>query len=97
MGLLGNDPRKFLRHNLLTLATAMENPSVNKMSPQGTVMVTLTDITNQWSTVTRNRNRKGLAALMPITSSTVWETPTNLYEVSDATNGASNAFPAYIC
>jgi hypothetical protein len=34
---------------------------------------------------------------MPITSSTVWETPTNLYEVSDATNGASNAFPAYIC
>ncbi len=97
MGLLGNDPRRFLRHNLLTLATAMENPSVNKMSPQGTVMVTLTDITNQWSTVTRNRNRKGLAALMPITSSTVWETPTNLYEVSDATNGASNAFPAYIC
>jgi hypothetical protein len=69
-------PRKFLRHNLLTLATALDNPPGSMMSPQGTVMVTLADITNQWPTVTRNRNRKGLAALMPITSRTVWETPT---------------------
>jgi hypothetical protein len=97
MGLLGNDPRKFLRHNLLTLATALDDPPESTMSAQRTVMVTLNDITAQWPTVTRNRNRKGLASLMPATSRTVWEAPTNLYEIAPAPPGAKNAFPAYIC
>jgi hypothetical protein len=97
LGLLGNDTRKFLRHNLLTLATALDDPPESTMSAQRTVMVTLTDITAEWPRVTRNRNRQGLAALMPSTNRTVWERPASLFEVSPAAPGATNAFPAYIC
>lgn len=97
MGLLGNDPRKFLRHNLLTLSTALENPPESMMSPQRTVLVKLIDRSDDWPTVTRNRNRRGLAALVSTTNQTHWTKPASLYEVLPAAQGDQNAFPAYIC
>jgi hypothetical protein len=99
MGLLGNDPRKFLRHNILTLNSKLDNPPESWMSPERTVLVELTDITGHWKNCryVRNRNRKGLAALTPITKHTAWEKPARLYEIRPAAPGGNNAFPAYIC
>ena len=97
MGLLGKDPRKFVRHNLLTLATALDNPPEAMMSAKRTVMVALVDKTGDWPTVSRNRNRRGFGALSAVTNQTAWTKPASLYEISPAAPGDANTFPAYIC
>lgn len=97
MPTLGNNPQEFIRHNLLTLSSALDDPSPNLVRSDGTVWVTLDDVTSQFKTVLRNRNRKGLARLVPRTNETWWTKLARIYEVVPAGVLDPDGFAAYIC
>lgn len=97
MPTLGSDPKAFIRHNLLTLDSSLDNPAPALVRPDGTVLVTLQDVTGQYTTVKRNRNRKGLARLVPKTCETWWTKPASVYKVVPGQQGDPDSFAAYIC
>jgi hypothetical protein len=97
MPTMGNDPRKFIRHNLLTLGRALDNPAQDLVRRDGTMWVTLEDVTANYETVKRTRNRKGLARLVARTNETWWNKPTRVYQVVSAAEGTADAFLAYVC
>jgi hypothetical protein len=94
---LGNDPRKFIRNNLLRLDATLWVPAVNLIQANGTVMVYLQDVSGQYSAVTRNRNRKGLARLVKRSNEQWWKKTASIYKVMPDLNNDPNAFAAYVC
>lgn len=97
MPTFGSDRREFIRHNLLTLDAALDDPAPAMLRPDGTVWVTLVDVTTTYNTVSRSRNRRGLAAVMPTVNQTWWNKVTNIYKVTPAVWNDPDAFAAYIC
>lgn len=94
---LGADPEAFIRHHLLTLHSDLDHPAQALLSPVGTVRVTLVDITNEYEGVWRNRNRRGLARLMPSCNTNWWVRTAQLFQVTPAQPGDAASFHAYIC
>ena len=91
------DPVSFIRHNLLKVDGFCNDPPQNAYQPDGTVLLTLDDVTNDFGGVTRKRNRKGFAKLRNwITGETQYKA-TRLYLVRLARNGDAETFSAYIC
>jgi len=97
MPTFGKDPREFIRHNLLTLEDTLHDPPARLLRSDGTVWVKLSDITGKFDQVNRNRNRKGLAKLMPKSNETWWTKPTHIFEVVPASPFDDDGFAAYIC
>ncbi len=97
MPALGDDPEAFIRHNLLTLDSRLDDPPQAMLFRDGTVRVKLVDITDSYQTVIRNRNRRGLARLMPITKTNWWKRAARIYRVEPAGPFDDDAFAAYIC
>ena len=93
----GNDPVKYLKNNLLTLESSLEDPGPEMVRRDGTVLVRLVDVSANWKTRFRNRHRKGLAALVPKSNQRWWSKPTAVRAVIPAKAGEADAFPAYIC
>ncbi len=97
MPTFGSDRREFIRHNLLTLDSALDFPTPAMMRPDQTVWVTLDDVTAAYTTVQRSRNRRGLATLMPTMNQTWWTKPANIYKITPAVWNDPDGFAAYIC
>lgn len=97
MPTLGNNPREFIRHNLLTLDPALDYPAPNLLRSDGTVWVKLEDRTNKYGTVIRHRNRQGLARLVPRTNESWWTKPASIFAVVPASALDPDGFPAYVC
>lgn len=103
MTTFGDDPRAFIRHYLLTLDAQLDNPAPELLRTDGTVWVKLEDVTAAYTNgVIRNRNRKGLARLAPISQeisqqAAWWWTPTAIYQVTPAKYNDADAFAAYVC
>lgn len=97
MPAFGRDPEAFIRHNLLTLHPDLDDPPQRMLFQDGTVRVRLEDITTSYQTVQRNRNRRGLARLMPHTNTAWWHTTARIYRVTPAFPSDDDAFPAYVC
>jgi hypothetical protein len=97
MRAFGKDPVAFIRHNLLTLDSQLDDPAPSLLFRDGTVRVKLMDITSTYIAVSRNRNRKGLAKLIPVTQSNSWKKAACIYRVVPAGPFDNDAFAAYIC
>src|SRR5262245_24305641 len=93
----GNDPVKFLRKNLLTLHSSLDDPPAQLIRDDKTILVKLEDYTRCWKTAIRHRRRKGLAALVSKSNQKWWTKPTAVLAVLPAQDGDAGAFPAYIC
>lgn len=97
MPTFGRDPEAFIRHNLLTLDSALDDPAPALLFRNGTVRVRLVDITDSYATVRRNRRRRGLARLMPMTNTNWWVKAANIYRIVPAGPFDDDTFAAYIC
>ena len=95
MPTMGTNPLEFLRHNLLMLHPSLDNPHRAWLRDDGTVLVRLIDATDGFGKVIRNRNRKGLASMVPRTCRRWWTKAAKIYSVMPAKEG--DVFPAYIC
>jgi hypothetical protein len=93
----GNDPQAFIRHNLLTLDSVLDDPAPGLLRTDGTVWVTLEDVTAGFNTIERNRNRKGLAKVLPTMTQTQVTKTTRIYKITKAEWNNPDGFPAYIC
>lgn len=89
---------EFIRKNLLSLHTSLENPAQELKRSDNTILVEFVDITKDYKTVTRQKRGNALQRFA-ISRSRVsfWEVPAKIYEVRPATRGNRHAFPAYIC
>ena len=97
MPLLGNDPRRFIRNNLLMLHDSILNPPLNTLNGDGTLWVKLVEANDYFGAIERRRNRSGLAQLMPKSNKTWWETLTSIYVVMTAKETEEDRHKAYIC
>jgi hypothetical protein len=93
----GSDRREFIRHNVLTLDAVLDYPPQSMLRTDGTVWVTLVDVTATFGQVARPRNRNGLAAVVPRTNETWWSKPTNIYKITPAKYNDPDGFAAYVC
>src|SRR5258707_959587 len=97
MPTLGKDPRAFIRHNLLTLGSALYDPPATLLRSDGTVWVKLSEITTDFDLVKRNRIRKGLAQLVPKSNESWWNKPAHIFKVVPASPFDDDGFAAYVC
>ena len=91
------DPVSFIRHNLLKIDGFCNDPPPQAFQPNGTILLTLQDVTNDYGGVQRPRNRKGVYALNNWIQGTTQYKATNLYLVRLATPNDAESFTAYIC
>jgi hypothetical protein len=95
---LRQDPRAFIRHYLLRLDPLINEPAPNQLRANGTVLMTLTDVTNDYTEVSRWRNRQGLPKLYSKITGSSQEKATRFYKVTPTTAlGGPDTFAAYIC
>ena len=91
------DPVSFIRNNLLKIDGYCNDPPPQAFQPNGTILLTLQDVTNDYGGVQRPRNRKGVYALNNWIQGTTQYKATNLYLVRLATPNDVESFTAYIC
>jgi len=93
------DPRAFIRHYLLRLDPGINDPAPGQLRANGTVLMGLKDITNDYTAINRWRNRKGIPKLVYTITGSQQEKATKFYLVVPANPSVprSDCFAAYIC
>lgn len=91
------DPTSFIRHNLLKIDGSCNDPPQVSYQPNGTIMLTLEDMTNDFGGVMRPRNRKGIPKLVNSIKGRTQYKATRLYVVRVARPTDLETFAAYIC
>ncbi len=91
------DPVGFIRHYLLKIANSCNDPPPQAYQADGTILLTLEDVTNIYGGVQRDRNRKGVYALNNWIQGTTQSKATRIYRVRPAVATDAESFAAYIC